>query len=687
MMPMKRLCVFCFLLLITATAFSQQTKPALMPMPEKINWQDGKFRVDTTFRVAVSGNAHERIYPNATRFLRRITKRTGIFIYDQGFVTPENNNPNAPILITVNRPGEVKLHEDESYQLNISEQQVKIIAETDLGAIHALETLAQMLSADTAGYYFPAATITDVPRFAWRGLMLDVARHFMPVNVVKRNLDGMSATKLNVLHWHLSDDQGFRVASKVYPKLHELGSDGQYYTQEQIKEIVDYADERGIRVVPEFDVPGHASAMITAYPRLASDKGGDYKIERYFGIFDPTLNPTQEYTYQFLDSLFGEMAALFPDEYFHIGGDENSGKQWDESEEIQAYMKKNNIKDNHELQTAFNKRLLTILQKHGKKMMGWDEILQPGIPKDIVIQSWRGKESLYQAAKEGYQGVLSNGYYIDLVEPASKHYLNDPIPADVNLTEDQREKILGGEATMWSEHVTPETVDSRIWPRTAAIAERFWSPGSVNDVKDMYDRLEKISLYLEGVGLTHLKNKDMLMRRLINGYNTEALEVLVNVVEPMKGYTRNKDATLYNTFSPYTKIADIATPDQRVAREFRNAVDTFLQKPNDELAERIRAKLALWEENHHKLMPIIQRTPALDEIEKLSYNLSQLGSTGLEAMDMIQYKATVPEGWAKQASAVVEAAKEQGGRTEIMVISAVEKLVNEVSDKVQANSQ
>lgn len=671
---MKKFVVLCFVLLVVHTAFSQQKEYPLMPMPKELIEKEGKFRLDSTFKVSVRGDTDQRIYPNATRLLRRISERTGIFLHDQGFVKPEDKNPNVSVLIMVRRPGEVKLHEDESYQLLINEKQVRINAETDLGAIHGIETLAQLLSADREGYYFPAIEIKDDPRFGWRGLMIDVARHFMPMNVIKRNIDGMSATKLNVLHLHLSDNQGFRVESKVYPKLHELGSDGVYFTQEQIKEIVAYAGERGIRVVPEFDVPGHATAMIVAYPQLGS-LGEEDEIERYWGIFDPVLDPTKEYTYEFLDKLFGEMVGLFPDEYFHIGGDENTGKHWEQNPEIQAYMEENNIKDSHELQTEFNKRLLPILKKHGKKMMGWDEILQPGVPKDIVIQSWRGKESLYEAAREGYQGVLSNGYYIDLIQPTSFHYQNDPVPADADLTEAQKELILGGEATMWSEHVTPETVDSRIWPRTAAIAERYWSPDSVNDVQDMYDRLDEISIYLEGVGLMHLRNKGMLMRRLTNSYDTEALEVLVDVLEPLKIYQRNEGGTMYTAFSPYTKIADVATPDQKVARVFRNKVDTFLQNPTAQDAEAIRAKLALWEDNHHKLLPAIRQSPVLDEIEQLSHNLSQLGTVGREAMDIIAFDAMVPEGWAESARQKVEAAGQQGGRTEIMVVSAVEKLV------------
>jgi len=273
--------------------------------------------------------------------------------------------------------------------------------------------------------------------------------------------------KMNVLHLHLSEDQGFRIESKVYPKLHQMGSNGEYFTQQQIREIIAYAADRGIRVVPEFDMPGHATSWFVGYPELASAPG-PYVIEKKFGVFDPTIDPTKKSTYKFLKKFLGEMCDLFPDAYFHIGGDENNGKQWDTNEEIKSFMKKNDLKNNHELQNYFNGKVLAILQKKGKKMIGWDEILQPGLPKDALIQSWRGKEGLKSAASQGYQVILSNGFYIDLAEPAWKHYTNDPIPSELNLTEAEQKFILGGEATMWAELVTPETIDSRIWPRTAA---------------------------------------------------------------------------------------------------------------------------------------------------------------------------------------------------------------------------
>jgi hexosaminidase len=458
-------------------AFCQQTAHTLnlMPVPQKIDVKSGKFRLNNSFNMAVTGNPNQRLYSGATRMLHRLDNKTGLF-FSQDVITKENSDASAAFRIGVKRPGKVVLHEDESYQLTITPQRVELSAETDLGALHGLETVLQLLSIDETGYYFPAVSISDTPRFPWRGLLIDVARHFMPVDVIKRNIDGLAAVKMNVMHWHLTDDQGFRIESKTFPKLHQLGSDGMYYTQEQVRDIVQYADERGIRVVPEFDIPGHATSWFVGYPELASAPG-PYTIERKFGIKNPTFNPTKEETYQFMDAFFKEITALFPDEYMHIGGDENNGKQWKANTLILEYMKANNIKDNHELQGYFNERILKILTKYNKKIAGWDEILQSGFPKSIVIQSWRGKKSLYKAAEQGYQAILSNGYYIDLAWSTDRHYLNDPIPADAAISDEQKKQILGGEATMWSELVTEETIDSRIWPRTAAIAESYGLQG------------------------------------------------------------------------------------------------------------------------------------------------------------------------------------------------------------------
>ena len=428
--------------------------------------------------------------------------------------------------------------------------------------------------------------------------MIDVARHFQPLHVIQRNIDAMAAVKMNVLHLHLSDDQGFRVESKTYPKLHELASDGQYFTHVEIKNIIEYADERGIRVYPEFDVPGHATSILTAYPELGSAPG-PYQLQKNSGIFDPTLDPTIEETYTFLHNLFTEMASLFPDAYFHIGGDENEGHHWDKNEKIQAYMKKHNLVDNHQLQNAFNNRILKSLTGLNKKMIGWDEILHHDLPKDAIIHSWRGIDNMSKAAKAGYSTILSNGYYIDLLKRASDHYATDPLPEGLDLSEEQSKRILGGEATMWSELVTPFTIDSRIWPRTAAIAERLWSPAHINDVDNMYERLESISFRLEELGITHISGREAIMRNLTGGRPISALKTLVEVAEPMKGYTRNlggdyPGGQIYASYSPFTLFADAATADAPAARKFNLLVRDYLSKqdpkkikPNNKLPDTV----------------------------------------------------------------------------------------------------
>ncbi len=282
-------------LLMTSPLHAQkQSALTLMPVPSKIESRESKFRLTEKFKISITGSPEKRIYPNTTRALRRLAGRTGLFL-PQDVLRHGVKVDSAAMTINVNRPGKIQLGEDESYTLAISSSEIVLTAPTDLGARHGLETLLQLLSIDEQGHYFPAIKIEDSPRFPWRGLMIDASRHFMPVEVVKRNIDGIAAVKMNVLHWHLSDDQGFRVESKIFPKLQELGSDGLYYTQEQIKDVFAYAGERGIRVVPEFDVPGHATSWIVAYPELGSGSA-PASIERNWGIFFPVLNPVKEFT-------------------------------------------------------------------------------------------------------------------------------------------------------------------------------------------------------------------------------------------------------------------------------------------------------------------------------------------------------------------------------------------------------
>jgi hexosaminidase len=663
------------------TIFAQQTMPGvvikyqhnLMPVPSFVEFYEGKVQINRSLKVVTSKYSDNRLQAAIERFLKRIQGRTG-FTFVQGVTT----DATTPIIeIRCSKPGETipSIDEDESYELETGLSRVQLTAPTVVGALRGLETLLQLLTSNSDGYYFPAAKIKDQPRFRWRGLLIDIGRHYEPPEVLKRNLDAMAAVKLNVFHWHLTEDQGFRIESKKFPKLHQMGSDGLFYSQEQAKEIIEYARQRGIRVVPEFDMPGHSTSWLVGHPELGS-AAGPYTIERQAGIFEPALDPTREDVYKFLDTFLGEMAALFPDAYMHIGGDENEGKQWDRNPKIQAFMKEKGIANNHGLQAYFNQRLLKILEKHKKKMIGWDEILQPELPRNAVIHSWRGTAALADAARKGYDGILSNGYYIDLSFPTSQHYVVDPIPADTTLTADEQKHILGGEATMWGEYVSPETIDSRIWPRTAAIAERLWSPRTTNDIDDMYRRLSNISVQLEELGLTHERNVDVLLRRLANSKNIAPLRLLTSLVEPVKEYRRGEQRPTI-MLSPLTGLVDAARPDSDNARHFATMVDEFLgDAPRFQLhASDLRMALRDWHEAGPALIALIERSPALHEAEPLATDLSNLAETGLEALSFIDAKEMPAAEWMPAKVTLLNEAAKPKGAVEFVVVSSVKKLV------------
>lgn len=666
-----------FILFLTILPIIGQSKLNLMPMPKIIEFVDGEFALNQNFRIGFNEFKSESLSQYSTRFLKHLSNKTGLF-FPNIYLDENDFKDEACFVVDVKRAGSLKLGEDESYVLEITNDKIMLSAETEFGAYRGLETFLQLLTIKNNEYVFPTMKITDEPRFPWRGLMIDVARHFMPVDVIKRNIDGMASVKLNVLHLHLCDDQGFRVECKTFPNLIKKSSDGLYFTQVQIKDIIDYAGKRGIRVVPEFDMPGHATSWIAAYPELSS-KDTTISVARNWGVLDPTINPIRKSTYKFMSKFIKEMSRLFTDEYFHIGGDENDGVHWANNEEIQKFNSKMGFKTTLELQNYYNQKIQKILNENGKKMVGWDEILVPGLSKNVVIQSWRGKEALINAAKNGYNVMLSNGYYIDLIQPTDYHYLNDPITADMNLTKEQEKMILGGEATMWAEFVTPETVDSRIWPRTAAIAERFWSQSSVNDVDDMYRRLDFITYHLEEFGLTHIKNRDMLLRRLSNNQNIEPLKVLVSAIEPLKKYKRGA-GRMYTSYSPLSRLVDAAYPDPQPTREFNKNVDEFLGNnfPED-LSAKLLTQLNIWKENHNQMLPIINASPILNEVESLSYDLSRVADIGISAIELIKNGSSNNIDWKQNSFQILNECKAQRGESEIMIIKSVQKLVDAVN--------
>ncbi len=595
--------VLC-VLLYPAMTTAQQPALNLMPLPANAQLGSGSLHVDSAFSVAFTGYAEPRLERAGERFLRQLRRQTGLPLSFK----PAKSGKATLVVETEHAGKEIQeVGEDESYILDVSTASARIRASTPLGAMHGLQTFLQLVDVSPDGFAAPAITIQDKPRFPWRGLMIDSARHFIPLDVVHRNLDGMEAVKMNVFHWHLSENQGFRAESKKFPKLHELGSDSLYYTQDEIRDLIAYAKDRGIRVVPEFDMPGHSTAWFVGHPELASGKG-PYEIERRWGVFDPAMDPTNEKVYKFLDELIGEMARLFPDHYFHIGGDEVNGKEWDANPKIQAFMKAHELKNNEALQAYFSGRVQKLVTKHGKTVVGWDEVLVEGVPKDIVIQSWRGQASLAKAATQGFRGILSNGYYLDLGWPAARHYAVDPMSGDAaSLSAEEKQRILGGESCMWAEYVSPENVDSRIWPRNAAIAERLWSPQEVRDPASMYARLNFISTRLEWLGLTHRTVSRHMLQRLAGPASPSefaALRALTDLLEPVKDYTREHTAPAPPTSgTPLNRIVDAVPLESDAGRHFGELIDQFVASSCQDPAmqSRLRGQLAAWRDNDASL--------------------------------------------------------------------------------------
>ncbi len=662
---------------------SAQPQPQLhvMPMPASVQLGSGQLPIDRSFSVSTSGTHDEMVDRAVDRFKDQFTRRTALLLQ-------KPTNPAHTTLSIHADHGSQKVQkvgDDESYDLIVTESGAKLNAPNPLGILRGLETFLQLITITPSGFSVPAVTIHDQPRFVWRGTLIDVGRHFIPIDVLKRNIDGMAAVKLNVLHWHLYDSEGFRIESKRFPKLQEDGSDGRYYTQEEIRDFIAYAHDRGVRIMPEFEMPGHSRSMYVGYPELASGPG-PYKMEP--GAPDAEMDPTREETYKFIDKFMEEMAGIFPDEYFHIGGDEVAGKEWEVNPKIQAFMREHGMKNKQDLQAYFNQRLQKIVAKHHKIMVGWDEVLHPDLPKSVVVQSWRGQESLATASQQGYRGLLSFGYYLDLMWPASRHYAVEPLSGQgASLNADEKARILGGESCMWSEFITPENIDSRIWPRNAAIAERLWSPASVQDPASLYERLGRVSERLEMLGLTHRTSLAPALDRIAGPGDVTPLRTLADVVEPVKDYTRMDNMKGPLDFrAPLNRLVDTARPESDEARQFQDAVQAYISSYyNDRAAEEsIRAWLTAWRDNDPRLHTMLERTFLMEELAPLSADLSSAGFAGLFALDYLEKGVISPEAWRTQQLTALDAAMAPHADLLLMIVPSVKQLV-EASGKARVN--
>jgi hexosaminidase len=611
-----------------------------MPLPVKMEAGVGALTIDTHFTAA--GVADPRLVEGVERLVTLLSRETGIALAGKPAAAAE---ATLKVECAARASLYPKLGEDESYQLDVTADGAHLKAATVDGALRGLATFAQLATPGPHGFEIAAVHIEDRPRFHWRGLMLDVSRHWMPVEVVLRNLDAMAAVKLNVFHWHLSDDQGFRVESRLFPRLQGKGSGGHFYTQAEVRRVVAFARDRGIRVIPEFDMPGHSTSWFAGYPVLASAPG-PYQVGDNFGVFDGAMDPTREETYRFLDAFIGEMALLFPDPFFHIGGDEVNGRQWKESAHVQAFARAHKLTQTHELQLYFNHRLQRILARHGKTMVGWDEILEPDLAKGTVIQSWRGQASLAESATKGYRGILSWGYYLDHLSPARFHYGVDPLAgAAAELAPEVAERILGGEACMWAELVDSETVDSRIWPRTAAIAERFWSPQTVTDVASMYQRMEVVSRLLGWTGVEHRAVYGPMLGRLTGGYPAPPLRVLAEASEALG--LGKRSARKVETSTPLNRLVDAVPAESETVRTLELAAGRVASGSGASQTDLdlLRRTFELWISNDAPFEALLDDNGMLGELQPLSQHLAALGRTGLEALDDLAHDRKAAPDW------------------------------------------
>ena len=669
------LAAICFLLLSRTlqgeVGRRQDDRDVLLPEPKTLTAGKGSLAISGGWRLNESIRS-SRLDRAVKRAFWQLSEHTGI----RASVEHEGTTSLPVLTLSIEREGEAVqgVDEDESYDMTVDPKGVLIHATTVAGGMHGLQTMLQLVQPGEAGYRIPYVRIEDSPRFPWRGLMIDCGRHFEPIAEIKRTLDGMTAVKLNVFHWHLTDDQGFRIESRRFPKLTSLGSDGDFYSQDDARDIVRYARDRGIRVVPEFEMPGHSTAWLVAYPELASGKA-PAEIRREFGISASALDPTREETYRFIAAFLREMADIFPDTYVHIGGDETASPDWKTSPRIREFMKGHKLADSDALQAYFNQRVLRILTALHKRMIGWDEVLNPSLPKDVIIQSWRGGESLVRGAKQGYSGILSAPYYLDGMKSAGEHYLADPLPSTADLTPEQRKLLLGGEVCMWAEQLDERTIDSRVWPRTAAIAERFWSPETRRDARDMYRRLEPTSIELESLGLRHLSQEGVGLRQLAEKEGIDDLWTFASVFEPVSfGERYQQQRTSQRTV--LDRFVDAVRPDPQSRREIQSDVNEFLEDPRTQVAAKqvLMQEFAALRASVPAVKERMKSAPRLRDVEVRADQLAALADAGTEAVEQLSTGVPVAAGWKAQKLELLRKAGEPSGIVRFTILEPLRQL-------------
>lgn len=639
--------------LLAAAAPAVAQTPPLMPLPRTATMTGGTVPLTGRFDPHLTGCGAASLDLAEQRLQADVARLTGVI---DGF------GKTVPLTITCRTAaGTIAPMIGEAYRLTVDDAGVQIDADGPTGVLRAFATLRQLVTLAGGAPALRATQIDDAPRLAWRGIMLDTVRHFITIPTIERQIDAMERMKFNVLHLHLSDDQAFRVESRRYPKLASGNADGRFYTQAQVRALVAYAAARGVLIVPEFDMPGHTAAIVRAYPDLGIVAKG------MAGIDSLTLNPAAPATYRFVGALVDEMAGLFPGRYFHVGGDEVSDTAWAGNVDVKVLMARAHLPDKAAVQGYFEQRVVAAVERAGKTPIGWEEVLAAPIPRDVVVQAWQSSNATARSTAAGHPTIVSAGYYLDLLMPASFHYAIDPLdpsaagftPAEaariraINpilakiltdaliakplppLTADQRKLVMGAEAPMWSELITDEMVDQRLWPRAAALAERFWSPADVRDVDDMYRRLAVVQDELTIEGLDDRANRTRMALRLSPG-DVAPVMTLLDAVGPIRNMAHDHRilAALSGktVVQPLNALADAAPVDSLVAHTFDADARRFAA--GDRSTEpALRAQLTLWRDNDARFIAAAKDNAMLQPALPVSADLKGLAELGLKALD------------------------------------------------------
>jgi hexosaminidase len=694
MFARKIITIACLLPALVAKT-QMATSLNLLPVPTNVELRTGSFMLSENFTVAIHAKTSDTILVKAVnRMYQTLNRRSGLY-FKQKYISSKDNSDTASLQITVDKARLPSPGIDESYLLTITNDRVNLTAPTTVGALHGLETILQLLAKNKQGeFYFPVGAIKDAPRFSWRGLMIDVSRHFIPVDVVKRNIEAMAAVKMNVLHLHLTDNEGFRVESKTFPQLHGKGSNGDFYTQAQIKDLIFFAEERGIIVVPEFDMPGHTKSWFAGYPQLASGPGPyeagppvDFHSAQQMDLRSimqfvnnapfPAIDPSRESTYEFIDKFIGEMSSLFASPYIHIGADENNGVVWKNNPSIVAFMKAHNMQNTHELQAYFVGRVNKIVAKHHKQMIGWEELFSNNLAKEVTVQVWQNGTYTKRALDNGNPVLISKGFYLDVFMPAYIHYNNPDLPAGSGASAGQ---LRGGEAAQWTEVADKTNIETRIWPRAAAVAERLWSDSVNRDMDDLYRRLFVVSEQLDELGLQHVADYERALRRFAND-NILPVKRLTDVLTPVKGYKKMfaqlmMPVSVSYQAAPLIGVSDIVFVDSKVKWQFRTALKSYLERKDIASENILRDYLMQWQKNNDQLKDLLVVSPLLKRVGEHSKNLSVIATIGLEALDRLK-AGTSDTNWINEKLAILKTANQAYGETELCIVPEIEALVKQ----------